>query len=68
MSRTGEADTITSDYLVALGGYRALYILNWIYRYALMRMIYCFYLGTLLKKAMSKDWLLYLGLFKQLFI
>ena len=33
MTRTGEAETITSHYLFALGGYRALYILNWIYRY-----------------------------------
>merc|ERR1711971_213555 len=33
VSRTGEAETITSHYLFALGGYRALYILNWIYRY-----------------------------------
>ncbi|PVU92935.1 hypothetical protein BB561_003533 [Smittium simulii] len=31
--RTGEADTITSHYIFALGGYRALYLLNWIYRY-----------------------------------
>ena len=33
LSRTGEAETITTHYLFALGGYRALYILNWIYRY-----------------------------------
>ncbi|CAG5124861.1 unnamed protein product [Candidula unifasciata] len=33
MSKTGEAETITSHYLFALGMYRALYILNWIYRY-----------------------------------
>lgn len=33
VSRTGEAETITSHYLFALGSYRALYILNWIYRY-----------------------------------
>ena len=33
LSRTGEAETITAHYLFALGGYRALYILNWIYRY-----------------------------------
>ncbi|KAJ6164330.1 hypothetical protein N7470_003002 [Penicillium chermesinum] len=30
---TGEADTITTHYLFALGSYRALYIPNWIYRY-----------------------------------
>ena len=33
MSKTGEAENITSHYLFALGSYRALYILNWIYRY-----------------------------------
>ncbi|KAJ2371940.1 endoplasmic reticulum retention protein, partial [Coemansia sp. RSA 2611] len=33
MKRTGEADNITSHYVFALGGYRALYIVNWIYRY-----------------------------------
>ncbi|KAI8916134.1 ER lumen protein retaining receptor-domain-containing protein [Gorgonomyces haynaldii] len=33
LSRTGEAETITTHYLFALGGYRALYIVNWIYRY-----------------------------------
>ncbi|XP_065165252.1 ER lumen protein-retaining receptor [Atheta coriaria] len=34
VSKTGEAETITSHYLFALGSYRGLYILNWIYRYA----------------------------------
>jgi len=33
ISKTGEAETITSHYLFALGIYRALYILNWTYRY-----------------------------------
>jgi hypothetical protein len=33
LQRTGEAETITSHYLAALGVYRALYIPNWIYRY-----------------------------------
>jgi len=33
LSKTGEAETITSHYLFALGLYRALYILNWVYRY-----------------------------------
>lgn len=33
VSKTGEAETITSHYLFALGSYRALYIFNWIYRY-----------------------------------
>ena len=32
MQRTGEAETITTHYLAALGVYRALYIPNWIYR------------------------------------
>ena len=31
--QTGEAESITSHYLFALGSYRALYIFNWIYRY-----------------------------------
>jgi len=33
VSKTGEAETITSHYLFALGSYRALYIFNWVYRY-----------------------------------
>ncbi|XP_003747689.1 ER lumen protein-retaining receptor [Galendromus occidentalis] len=33
VSKTGEAETITSHYLFALGSYRALYVLNWMYRY-----------------------------------
>lgn len=33
ISKTGEAESITTHYLFALGLYRALYILNWIYRY-----------------------------------
>ncbi|EDV58545.1 ER lumen protein-retaining receptor [Drosophila erecta] len=33
VSRTGEAESITSHYLFALGSYRALYLLNWVYRY-----------------------------------
>ncbi|XP_022084998.1 ER lumen protein-retaining receptor 2 [Acanthaster planci] len=33
ISKTGEAETITSHYLFALGAYRALYIVNWVYRY-----------------------------------
>ncbi|TPX36985.1 hypothetical protein SmJEL517_g00884 [Synchytrium microbalum] len=33
LTRTGEAETITTHYLFALGGYRALYLLNWIYRF-----------------------------------
>ncbi|KAJ4307179.1 endoplasmic reticulum retention protein [Collariella sp. IMI 366227] len=34
LQRTGEAEAITAHYLFALGIYRALYIPNWIYRYA----------------------------------
>ncbi|KAN0125754.1 ER lumen protein retaining receptor [Russula decolorans] len=33
LQRTGEAETITTHYLAALGAYRGLYIPNWIYRY-----------------------------------
>ncbi|CEG78489.1 Putative ER lumen protein retaining receptor [Rhizopus microsporus] len=33
LQKTGEAETITTHYIFALGAYRALYILNWIYRY-----------------------------------
>jgi len=33
VSKTGEAESITSHYLFALGSYRALYIFNWMYRY-----------------------------------
>ncbi|XP_067625804.1 ER lumen protein-retaining receptor [Eurosta solidaginis] len=33
VSKTGEAESITSHYLFALGLYRALYLLNWIHRY-----------------------------------
>ena len=33
LTKTGEAENITSHYLFALGSYRALYLLNWIDRY-----------------------------------
>jgi len=33
ISKTGEAESITSHYLFALGMYRGLYLFNWIYRY-----------------------------------
>ena len=33
ISKTGEAETITSHYLFALGSYRGLYIANWVFRY-----------------------------------
>lgn len=33
ISKTGEAETITSHYLFALGAYRAMYIVNWAFRF-----------------------------------
>uniref|UniRef100_A0AC34FXZ3 ER lumen protein-retaining receptor n=1 Tax=Panagrolaimus sp. ES5 TaxID=591445 RepID=A0AC34FXZ3_9BILA len=33
LSRTGSAETITAHYLFALGLYRGLYVLHYIYRY-----------------------------------
>jgi len=33
LTKTGEAEVITTHYLFALGMYRALYLINWIYRY-----------------------------------
>jgi ER lumen protein retaining receptor len=33
LTRTGEAESITVHYMFALGGYRALYLVNWIWRY-----------------------------------
>jgi ER lumen protein retaining receptor len=33
LQRTGEAETITTHYLFAMGIYRALYIPNWVYRW-----------------------------------
>jgi ER lumen protein retaining receptor len=39
LQRTGEAETITTHYLAALGLYRALYLPNWIYRYARVQYI-----------------------------
>jgi len=33
LQRTGEAETLTTHYLFALGAYRALYIPNWFYRW-----------------------------------
>ncbi|KAF8468380.1 ER lumen protein retaining receptor-domain-containing protein [Kalaharituber pfeilii] len=33
VQRTGEAETITTHYIFALGVYRALYIPNWLWRY-----------------------------------
>ncbi|KAI3692929.1 hypothetical protein L6452_32754 [Arctium lappa] len=33
LQRSGNVDNLTGQYVVFLGAYRALYILNWIYRY-----------------------------------
>ena len=33
LQRTGEAETITTHYIFALGAYRGLYILNWVWRF-----------------------------------
>ncbi|TKR72507.1 hypothetical protein L596_019941 [Steinernema carpocapsae] len=33
LQNTGEAETITAHYLFALGSYRALYLVNWVFRY-----------------------------------
>ena len=33
LQTTGECENLTSHYLFALGAYRALYALNWVYRY-----------------------------------
>lgn len=33
ISKTGEAETITTHYLFFLGLYRALYLVNWIWRF-----------------------------------
>ncbi|OAF70035.1 ER lumen protein-retaining receptor [Intoshia linei] len=33
ITKTGEAETITSHYLFALGSYRALYLINWVWRF-----------------------------------
>jgi len=33
LQTTGECEALNSHYIVTLGGYRALYLLNWVYRY-----------------------------------
>ncbi|KAG2224482.1 hypothetical protein INT45_010548 [Circinella minor] len=35
LQKTGEAETITTHYIFALGAYRALYLANWLYRYCM---------------------------------
>lgn len=32
LQKTGDVETLTSHYVFTLGAYRALYLLNWIYR------------------------------------
>ena len=39
LQRTGEAETITTHYLAALGAYRALYIPNWLYRFVVLGLL-----------------------------
>ena len=45
VSKTGEAESITSHYLFALGSYRALYIVNWVYRYHFESKYSCLYIN-----------------------
>ena len=33
LQKQGEVENLTSHYVAALGAYRALYLLNWVYRY-----------------------------------
>lgn len=33
LQKTGEVENITAHYIICLGGYRALYICNWVWRY-----------------------------------
>jgi ER lumen protein retaining receptor len=52
LQRTGEAETITTHYLAALGAYRGLYIPNWIYRCVIVNTrrlvrVYAWYLRPL---------------------
>jgi len=35
LQATGNVETMTSHYIFCLGGYRALYLVNWIYRYTM---------------------------------
>uniref|UniRef100_A0A6B2LHC1 ER lumen protein-retaining receptor n=1 Tax=Arcella intermedia TaxID=1963864 RepID=A0A6B2LHC1_9EUKA len=35
LQKTGNVETLTGHYIFCLGGYRALYLLNWIYRYTM---------------------------------
>jgi ER lumen protein retaining receptor len=39
LQRTGEAETITTHYLAALGAYRGLYIPNWLYRCVILGLV-----------------------------
>ena len=33
LKRTGQAEALTRYYIISLGTYRAVYVLNWVYRY-----------------------------------
>lgn len=56
LQRTGEAETITTHYLFALGAYRALYIVNWIYRYYNEQHVdYIAWIAGLLQTALYSD-------------
>ena len=33
LQKTGEVENLTANYIVALGAYRGIYMLNWVYRY-----------------------------------
>lgn len=56
LQRTGEAETITTHYLFALGIYRALYLVNWIYRYISDDHIYWIaWVAGLLQTALYSD-------------
>ncbi|CAO3647676.1 unnamed protein product [Cunninghamella echinulata] len=56
LQRTGEAETITTHYLFALGAYRALYIVNWVYRYYDEQYVeYIAWIAGLLQTALYSD-------------
>ncbi|KAL8873506.1 MAG: hypothetical protein Q9174_001043 [Haloplaca sp. 1 TL-2023] len=55
LQRTGEAETITTHYLFALGLYRALYIPNWLYRYFAEGIVFRLLLYLLYKSAAGQE-------------
>ncbi|POI32541.1 hypothetical protein CIB84_003707 [Bambusicola thoracicus] len=76
ISKTGEAETITTHYLFFLGLYRALYIANWIWRYhtekfydqiavvsgVVQTIFYCDFFYLYVTKALTSTTCLYLTL------